>query len=47
MKTAMVYFDDAEKELDSIVLVQDDGHFRQVSESEWKDIKEYFARFIK
>ena len=47
MKTAMVYFDDAEQELDSIVLAQDDGHFRQVSESEWKDIKEYFARFIK
>lgn len=47
MKTAMVYFDDAERELDSIVLVQDDGHFRQLSESEWKEIKEFFGRFIR
>jgi len=46
MKTAMVYFDDAERELDSIVLVQDEGHFRQLSESEWKEIKEFFGRFI-
>ncbi len=47
MKTAMVYFDDAERELDSIVLVQDDGHYRQLSESEWKEIKEFFVRFIR
>jgi len=47
IKTAMVYFDDAEKELDSIVLVQDEGHFRQLSESEWKEIKEFFGRFIR
>jgi predicted nucleotidyltransferase component of viral defense system len=46
IKTAMVYYDDAEREFDSIVLVQDDGHFRQLSESEWKEIKEFFGRFI-
>lgn len=46
MKTAMVYFDDADRELDSIVLVQDKDHFRQLSESEWKEIKEFFGRFI-
>jgi predicted nucleotidyltransferase component of viral defense system len=46
MKTAMVYFDDAERELDSIVFVQDKSHFRQLSESEWKDIREFFGRFI-
>ncbi len=46
IKTAMVYFDDAERELGSIVLVQDDGHFRQLSESEWKEIKKFFGGFI-
>jgi len=45
MKTAMVYFDDAEQDIDSIVLVQDDGHFRTLLESDWKKIKEFFARF--
>lgn len=46
MKTAMVYFDDAERELDSIVLVQDENRFAKLSESEWKDIKEFFGGFI-
>jgi predicted nucleotidyltransferase component of viral defense system len=46
MKTAMVFFDDAEHELDSIVLVKDDGYYRVLSESEWKEIKEFFGRFI-
>lgn len=46
MKTAMVYFDDAERELDSIVLAQDEGHFHKLSESEWKKIKEFFGDFI-
>lgn len=45
MKTSMVYFDDAEQELDSIILVQDDGQFHQLSESGWKEIKEFFVRF--
>lgn len=46
MKTAMVYFDDAESEIDSIVLVQDEVHFHRLSESKWKEIKEFFVRFI-
>jgi predicted nucleotidyltransferase component of viral defense system len=45
IKTSMVYFDDAERELDSIVLVQDDGQFRQLSESEWMGIREFFGKF--
>jgi len=46
MKTAMVYFDDAERELDSIMLVQEEGHLHKLSETEWKEIKEFFGRFI-
>ena len=45
MKTSMVYFDDAEQELDSITLVQDDGQFHQLSESKWKEIREFFGKF--
>lgn len=45
MKTSMVYFDDAEQELESIVLVHDDGQFRQLSVSKWKEIREFFVRF--
>jgi hypothetical protein len=46
MKTAMVYFDDAERGLDSIMLVQEDGHLHKLSESGWKEIKEFFGGFI-
>lgn len=46
MKTAMMYFDDADREIDSIVLVRNENQFHQPSESEWKEIKEFFIRFI-
>jgi len=47
MKTAMVYFDDADREFDSIMIVQNKEHFRQLSESEWKKIKDFFFSFIR
>jgi predicted nucleotidyltransferase component of viral defense system len=47
MRTSMVYFDDAERELDSIVLVQDDAQFQRLSASEWKEIREFFDRFTR
>ncbi len=46
LKTAMVYFDDAERELDSIMLVQEDDHLHKLLETDWKEIKEFFSRFI-
>ncbi|MBM3285445.1 MAG: hypothetical protein FJY81_06190, partial [Candidatus Aminicenantes bacterium] len=45
IKTAMVYFDDAEKELKAIMLVDEAGGIRGISEKEWKEIKDFFMRF--
>lgn len=46
MKTSMVYFDDADREVDSTALVRKDSRPHPLSESEWKEIKEFFIRFI-
>ena len=45
LKTAMVYFDDAEKELAAIMLVDESGGIRSISEKEWKEVKDFFVRF--
>jgi len=47
LKTAMVYFDDAEKELDAIWLVDESGGVRNISNQEWKDIKDFFMSFCR
>lgn len=47
LKTAMVYFDDAEKELDAIWLVDETGGVRNISNQEWKNIKNFFVRFCR
>lgn len=46
LKTALVYFDDAERELEGIWLVAEDGKAKKISEKEWKEIKDFFFRFI-
>lgn len=45
LKTAMVYFDDAEKEVDTILLVDRSGKIRKMTQKEWKDLKQFFLRF--
>jgi predicted nucleotidyltransferase component of viral defense system len=45
LKTAMVYFDDAEQELPAIMLVDESGGIRSIHEKEWKGIKDFFVRF--
>ena len=47
MKTAMVYFDDAEKELDAIRLIGEDGEPRGISREKWAGIKVEFERFCR
>lgn len=44
LKTAMVYFDDAEPELGAIMVVDDSGGIRSITEKEWKGIKDFFVR---
>ena len=45
LKTSLVYFDDAEKELDGIMLIEATGVTRQILEKEWQEIKNFFLRF--
>ncbi|MFO7981037.1 MAG: nucleotidyl transferase AbiEii/AbiGii toxin family protein [Candidatus Aminicenantes bacterium] len=47
LKTSFVYFDDAEKEKDSIMLIKKSGQIERMSDKEWKDIKHFFCEFIK
>ena len=44
LKTALVYFDDAEKDLEAIMLVDESGGIRSIVKKEWKEIKEFFVR---
>lgn len=45
LKTALVYYDDAEQELEAIMLVDELAGIRSISEKEWKEIKDFFVRF--
>jgi predicted nucleotidyltransferase component of viral defense system len=45
LKTSLVYFDEAEKELDGIMLIEATGVTRQILEKEWQEIKNFFLRF--
>jgi predicted nucleotidyltransferase component of viral defense system len=45
LKTAMAYFDDAEQELDAIMIVDESGSIRSIAEKEWQEIKDFFVRF--
>jgi hypothetical protein len=47
LKTAMVYFDDAERELGAIQLADEAGGLRTISDEEWAGIKGFFARFCR
>jgi len=44
LKTTMVYFDDAEQELGAIMIVDESGGIRSITEKEWKGIKDFFVR---
>lgn len=45
LKTSMVYFNDAEPEIDSIVIIDDKGTARKIASGEWDEIKDFFVRF--
>ncbi len=44
LKTAMVYFDDAEQELGTIMVVDEPRGIRSITAKEWKEIKDFFVR---
>lgn len=45
LKTSMVYFKDAEPEIDSIVIINDKGTAGKITSEEWDEIKDFFMRF--
>ncbi|MCK4766091.1 MAG: nucleotidyl transferase AbiEii/AbiGii toxin family protein [Candidatus Aminicenantes bacterium] len=52
LKTSFIYFDDAEKEIDSIVMIKDRTapdvfKAEKIKEEEWEKIKAFFKEFIK
>ncbi len=47
LKTSFIYFDDAEREKDNIMLIKKSGQIEKISDKEWKDIKHFFCEFIK
>ncbi|MEI6128178.1 MAG: nucleotidyl transferase AbiEii/AbiGii toxin family protein [Pseudomonadota bacterium] len=46
LKTALVYFDDAEKEYDAIRLIHKEGYTDSMVEHEWQTLKQFFHAFI-
>ena len=47
LKTALVYFEDAEKEVDNIIMIKDNKGNKKLSSREWQRIKIFFQEFIR
>ncbi len=45
LKTAMVYFFDAEQEIDGILIVDNSGKIRKITTEHWEEIKQFFTGF--
>lgn len=46
LKTALVYFEDAEKELDNIIMIKENKRNTHLSGKQWQGIKAFFQEFI-
>lgn len=47
MRTSFLYFDDAEKEIDDILMIEKNGGIGKIKENEWRRIKDFFKDFLK
>ena len=47
IKTSFVYFEDAEKEIDNIIMIARDREKKKLTRKEWGKIKKFFREFIK
>ena len=47
LRTSFVYFDDAEREVDQIVMLEGGREERPFTTEEWKEIKTFFKEFIR
>ncbi len=43
----MVYFDDAEKEINTIITLDQSERIGKMTQKEWKEIKQFFMRFCR
>ena len=47
LKTSLVYFDDAEKEVDNIVMIRKNNKKERITGKEWQEMKKFFKEFVK
>lgn len=47
LRTSFVYFDDAEKQVDSIIMVKKNDKIEKIKKKEWDEIKYFFKGFLK
>ncbi|MCP5103377.1 MAG: hypothetical protein GY950_08360, partial [bacterium] len=47
LKTSFVYFEDAENEVDTIIMINADKKKEKLEKKEWQRIKSFFKGFIK
>jgi predicted nucleotidyltransferase component of viral defense system len=47
LKTSFVYFDDAEKEMEQIIMLEDNQEQKKLSRKEWEDIKSFYLDYVK
>jgi hypothetical protein len=47
IKTSFVYFEDAEKEIDNIIMIGKNKEKKKLTKNEWEKIKKFFQEYIK
>ena len=47
LRTSFIYFDDAERELDQIVMLDEAGRQRRIADQDWEGIKVFFEELVR
>ncbi|MBT3257627.1 MAG: hypothetical protein HN366_14395 [Deltaproteobacteria bacterium] len=47
LKTSFVYFDDAEEEIDQIIMLKNDKEPKRLTRKEWGNIKSFYLDYVK
>ena len=47
LKTSFVYFDDAEQEIDQIIMLKNDKEHKKFTRKEWEDMKNFYLDYVK
>ena len=47
LRTSLVYFDDAEKDVENIIMVREHHRNEKITKKEWEEIKGFFKEFVK